>query len=150
MGSAILISIFSDYPKRLISRINEVYVILLKKKPNKLHLTVWFCCNHTCYCFGMVYVYIHPRSDSTKFHGIGRGNSECCYSLFWQNSPSNPVLSQVQLKFPGLFMHEPVLQGVPVWHSFTSNNRIIRKTYWLWFKLSWEIRKLNFRYAIYN
>ena len=53
----------SDYPKSLISRINEVYVfsikyrysdILLKK--HKLHLSRLFCCNHTCYCVNMVSV----------------------------------------------------------------------------------------------
>ena len=56
---------YSDYPKSLISRINEVkYVfsikycyrnILLKKK-HKLHLSRLFCCNHTCYCVYMVSV----------------------------------------------------------------------------------------------
>ena len=37
---------YSDYPKSLISRINEVYVF----SPHKLHLSRLFCCNHTC-CF---------------------------------------------------------------------------------------------------
>ena len=46
---------YSDNPKSLISRINEVYGfsikyrysnILLKK--HKLHLSRVFCCNHTC------------------------------------------------------------------------------------------------------
>ena len=55
----------SDYPKSLISRINEVYVlsikyrnsdILLKKQQHKLHLSRLFCCNHTCYCVNMVSV----------------------------------------------------------------------------------------------
>ena len=54
---------YSDYPKSLISRINEVYVfsikyrycnILLKK--HKLHLSHSFRCNHICYCVNMVSV----------------------------------------------------------------------------------------------
>ena len=54
---------YSDYPKSLISRINEVYVfsvkyrfsnILLKKY--KHHLSCLFCCSHTCYCVNMVSV----------------------------------------------------------------------------------------------
>ena len=55
---------YCDYPKSLISRINEVHVfsikyryndILLKKKHN-LHLSRLFCFNHACYCVGMVSV----------------------------------------------------------------------------------------------
>ena len=73
---------YSDYPKSLISRINEVYVfsikyrysnILLKK--HKLHLSRLFCCNHICCCVNMVSVtpesryitsalYFHPRYQS--------------------------------------------------------------------------------------
>ena len=57
---------YSDYPKSLISRINEVYVYYLSKK-HKLHLSRLFCCNHTCYCVNMVSVtsasrYITPAS----------------------------------------------------------------------------------------
>ena len=63
--SSIKIDYF-DYPKSLISRINDVYVysdILLKKhklhsdillKKHKLHLSHLFYCNHTCYCVNMV------------------------------------------------------------------------------------------------
>ena len=51
---------YSDYPKSLISRINEVYVLLfistlyryssiLLKKKHLLHLSRLFCCNHACY-----------------------------------------------------------------------------------------------------
>ena len=53
---------YSDYPKSLISRINEDYVffqqnysdILLNK--HKFHLSRLFCCIHTCYCVNMVSV----------------------------------------------------------------------------------------------
>ena len=41
---------YSDYPKSLISRINEVYVL------NSL-----FCFNHTCYCVNMVSVTSAPH-----------------------------------------------------------------------------------------
>ena len=53
-----------------------------------------FCCNHACYCVCMVFVTsasryvrqrhvlkvvldVHPRSDSTQFHGFGAGSSDC-------------------------------------------------------------------------
>ena len=70
--------------------------ILLKK--HKLHLSRFFCCNHTCCCVNMVSLMtsasryktsashitriikadsrIHPWSDSTEFRGIGRGSSD--------------------------------------------------------------------------
>ena len=59
---------YSDYPKSLISRINDVYAFLRKYRN-------LFCCNHTCYCVSMVSVtstsrYItsaschHPRYQS--------------------------------------------------------------------------------------
>ena len=77
-----------------------------------------FCCNHTCYCVGMVSVtsgcvisvshyqsrsamYIRGQSDSTKFHRIGRGSSKCLYwvhcgnniskfyTLFWKQCRSH-------------------------------------------------------------
>ena len=69
--------------------------ILLKKKIHKLHLSRLFGFIHTCYCVNMVSVtsasrYImsasryrpryqsrSSRSDSTEFHGIGRGISDC-------------------------------------------------------------------------
>ena len=80
---------YSDYPKSLISRINEVYGggggsikyrfrdILLKKTSSK----PLFCCNHTCYCVNMVSVtsalrYItsasryHPRYQSRSSMNI--------------------------------------------------------------------------------
>ena len=54
---------YSDYPKSLISRINEVYVFFNKIsvsqyfiKKHKLHLNCLFCCNDTCYCVNMVSV----------------------------------------------------------------------------------------------
>ena len=63
-GSSSIKIDYSDYPKSLISRINDVFVffsiksrysnILLKK--HKLHLICLFCCNHTCYCVNMVSV----------------------------------------------------------------------------------------------
>ena len=55
-----------------------------------------FCCNHTFYLVGMVSVTLashyvtsvshiildeHQRSDSTEFHRIGRGSSDCCQVL---------------------------------------------------------------------
>ena len=54
---------YSDYPKNLISRINEV------EKP-KLHLSRWFCCNHTCYCVHMVSVTSVSRyiTSSSRYH----------------------------------------------------------------------------------
>ena len=53
---------YSDYPKSLISRINEFWVFsikyryLLKKKTRKLHLSRLICCNYTCYCVIMLSV----------------------------------------------------------------------------------------------
>ena len=53
---------YSDYPKSLISRINEVYVFFSKislyliGKKHELHLNHLFCCNHFCYCVNMVSV----------------------------------------------------------------------------------------------
>ena len=56
---------YLDYPKSLISIIDEFYAfsikyrysdILLKKKEHKLHLSCLFSCNHTCYCVNMVSV----------------------------------------------------------------------------------------------
>ena len=51
---------YSDYPKSLISRINEVYVFFNKYRysdilliKHKLHISRLFCCNHTCYCVNM-------------------------------------------------------------------------------------------------
>ena len=65
---------YSDYPKCLISRINEVYVffnsdILLKKK-HKLNLRRLFCCNHTCYCVNMVSVTSASRyiTSASRYH----------------------------------------------------------------------------------
>ena len=72
MGSALFKIDYSDYPKNLISRINEVYVFSIRYrfndilfKKHKLHLSRLFCCNHTCYCGNTVYVTsksrYHPR-----------------------------------------------------------------------------------------
>ena len=54
---------YSDYPKSLISRINEVYIFSIKyrysdilSKTHKLHLSHLFCFDHTCYCVNMVSV----------------------------------------------------------------------------------------------
>ena len=44
---------YSDYPKSLISRINEVYVFFNKISTIKPFVLL-FCCNHTCYCVNMV------------------------------------------------------------------------------------------------
>ena len=68
---------YSDYPKSLISRINEVYVfsikyrysdILLKK--HKLHLSRLFCCNHTCYCVNTVSLTPGSRykTSASRYH----------------------------------------------------------------------------------
>ena len=59
-GFSLSKSFFSDYPKSLISRINEVYVffniaIFYWKNINFIYNCL-FCCNHTCYCIGMVSV----------------------------------------------------------------------------------------------
>ena len=62
---------YSDYPKSLISSINEVNVfsikyryidILLKKYT--LHLRSLFCCNHTCYCVNLVSVTSVPEPQN--------------------------------------------------------------------------------------
>ena len=63
---------YSDYPKNLVSRINEVYVCSIKYwnsdtllNKHKLHLSHLFCCDHTCYCVNMVSVtsasHYHPH-----------------------------------------------------------------------------------------
>ena len=80
---------FSDYPKSLISRINEVYVffneislysdILLKSTQTFIEKYINFIYNRL-HCVGMVSVtsasrYVHPRYDSTEFHGIGLSSS---------------------------------------------------------------------------
>ena len=70
---------YSDCPKSLISRINEVYVfsieyrysyILLKKQQHKLHLSRLFCCNHTCYCVNIVSVTSVSRyiTSASRYH----------------------------------------------------------------------------------
>ena len=57
---------YSDYPKSLISRINEVCV--LKKK---LHLSRLFCCSHTCYCANMVYM-----TPASRYHSRFQSRSK--------------------------------------------------------------------------
>ena len=88
---------YSDYPKSLISRINEVYFFfnkisleryLIDPPPpthtHKPHLSRLFCCNHTCYCVNMVSVTsasrsimsasrYHPRYQSSSSMYIRRG-----------------------------------------------------------------------------
>ena len=83
-GFSSIKSHFSDYPKSLIIRRDEVYlffnknIAILMKKNSTSFLTVLFCCNHTYYCIGMVSVTsskqildVHPRSDSMELHGTG-------------------------------------------------------------------------------
>ena len=61
--------IFSDYPKCLISRINEICVFFIKisqlryfiEKNIHFIYNLLFCCNHTCYCVGMVAAMSAPR-----------------------------------------------------------------------------------------
>ena len=68
---------YSDYPKSLISRINEIYVFLIKYrysdillKKHKLHSSCLFCCNHTCYCVNMVPVTSesHYITSASRYH----------------------------------------------------------------------------------
>ena len=70
---------YSDYPKSVFSRINEVYVfsikyrysnILLRKNPHYFHLSRLFCCNHTCHCVNMVSVTSVSRyiSSASRYH----------------------------------------------------------------------------------
>ena len=62
---------YSDYPKRLISRINEVCVFSKKNialKEHKLHLSRLFCCNHTCYCVNMVFLTSHYITLVSRYH----------------------------------------------------------------------------------
>ena len=54
---------YSDYPKNLISRINDVYAFSIKYRYSDILLEKHkfidnhlFCCNHTCYCVNMVSV----------------------------------------------------------------------------------------------
>ena len=58
---------YSDYPKSLISRINEVYIFFQKLK---LYLSRLFCCNHTCYCVNMVSVTSASRyiTSASRYH----------------------------------------------------------------------------------
>ena len=66
--SSIKIDYF-EYPKGLISRINDVYVFLLKKT-HKDHLSRLFRCNHTCYCVNMVSVTSASRyiTSASRYH----------------------------------------------------------------------------------
>ena len=70
---------YSDHPRSLISRTNEVCVvvfsikyrysnILLKK--HKLHLGRMFCSNHTCHCVNMVSVTSASRyiTSASRYH----------------------------------------------------------------------------------
>ena len=86
--------VYSDYPKSLISRINEVYFISRKYRYNdillkkhKLHLSRLFCCDHTCYCVNMASVtsasfyitsalHYHPRYQSRSSMYIPRDFAE--------------------------------------------------------------------------
>ena len=68
---------YSDCPKSLISRINEVYVYILFKK-TQLHLNRLFCCNHTCYCVNAV-------SVTSASHYI---TSALCYQPHYQSRSS--------------------------------------------------------------
>ena len=52
---------YSDYPKSLISRINEGFFFIRISKTHKLHLSHLFCCHHTCYCVNMVSVTSESR-----------------------------------------------------------------------------------------
>ena len=58
---------YSDYPKRLISRINEVYVLF---NENIAIYNRLFCCNHTCYCVNVVSETSASRDITTasRFH----------------------------------------------------------------------------------
>ena len=64
---------YSDYPKSLISRINEVNSFFFQyfvEKTHKLLLSRLFSCNHTCYCVNMVSVTSASRyiTSASRYH----------------------------------------------------------------------------------
>ena len=68
---------YSDFPKSLISRINQVYAFSIKYRysdilstKHKLHCSRLFCCNHTCYCVTMVSVMSASRyiTSASRYH----------------------------------------------------------------------------------
>ena len=71
------VHLYSDYPRSLISRINEVYGFSIKYRYSEIllkninfiykHL---FCCNHTCYCVNEVSVTSASRyiTSASRYH----------------------------------------------------------------------------------
>ena len=96
---------YSDYPKSLIRRINEVYVFSMKYhysdtllKKHKLHLSRLFCCNHTCYCVNMV-------SVKSASHCI---TSASYYYLRYQSRSSMYIRGLIPQNFPELAKAVPI------------------------------------------
>ena len=68
---------YIDFPKSLISRINELCVFSIKYRysdillnKHKLHLSLLFCCDHTCYCVNMISVTSSSRyiTSASRYH----------------------------------------------------------------------------------
>ena len=72
----------SDYPKSLISRINEVYEFLNKNfaiNPINFIYNHLICCNHTCYCVNMVSVMSASRyiTSASRYHPRYQSDPRC-------------------------------------------------------------------------
>ena len=91
-------NMYSDYPKSLISRINEVYVYILLKKKTELNLNRLFCCNHTCYCANVV-------SVTSASHYI---TSALCYQPRYQSRSSVYIRGLIPRNFAELAETVPI------------------------------------------
>ena len=97
---------YSDYPKSLNSKLNEVMFF----SKNIAIVSRLFCCNHTCYCVNMDSVMTasryHPRHQSRysmhirglishNFFGIGRavpiGYMRCNCYIVWSHLLGLPI-----------------------------------------------------------
>ena len=54
-GSIPIKTLYFDFPKRFINRINEAVAIFYWKIKMLIYIRL-FCCNHMCYCVSMVSV----------------------------------------------------------------------------------------------
>ena len=92
MGSALLKINYSYFPKRLISRINEVYVFSIKYR-YKLHLSRLFCCNHTFYCVNMVSVTSASRyiTSASRYHPRSQSRSSMDSTNFAESAEAVPL-----------------------------------------------------------
>ena len=86
---------YSDYPKSLISKINEVYVFSIKSRysdilleKHKLHFSSLFCCNHTCYCVNVVSVTSasHFITSASHYHPRYQRDPRCYHVHPWSDS----------------------------------------------------------------